>query len=233
MKWIPTLALALAAGTALAQVQAPPQRETVSVAGTGRASVVPDRVAFTVGVQTVAETVEMAVNQNNERVAKVIAALKAAGAGEKEIQSARFSIFPQQDQRQGAAPRIVGYQVSNTVSVRTGKPAEAGRLLQAAVKAGVNTASSLRFEVSDPAKGRDEALRAAFADARAKGLVLAQAAGRQLGSTLRIAEGPEEGAPPQPYARAMALGAEAVSDVPLAAGTQEIVYSVSVTFELR
>ena len=221
---------ALAAAPAAAELA--PERETVSVTGTGRASVAPDRAVFTLGVETVAETVEAAIGRNNERVAGVIAALKAAGAEEKEIRTSQFSLVPQQDRRQGALPRIVGYQVSNAITVRTGKVVEAGRLLQAAVKAGVNTASSLRLEVSEPAMKTEEALRAAFADARAQALVLAQAAGRPLGRAVKIAAGGHYG-PPQPYARAMALGAEAVSEVPVTPGTQEIVHTVSVTFELR
>jgi uncharacterized protein YggE len=235
------LSLVLGLAVALpgvAQVGAPRDpaagyRETLSVNGTGRSNVVPDRVAFTVGVQTVADSVEAAISQNNERVAKAIAALKSAGAQDKEIQTSRFSIIPQQDHRQGALPRIIGYQVGNSITVRTDRIAEAGRLLQAAVKAGVNTASGIRFEVADPAKGRDEALRAAFVDARAQASVLAQAAGRTLGRALNISEGGASGPPPVPYARAMAMSAEGVTDVPVSAGTQELVYTVTVVFELR
>ena len=35
------------------------------------------------------------------------------------------------------------------------------KLLQAALNAGVNQSSGLQFEVSDPARGRDQAMRAA------------------------------------------------------------------------
>jgi uncharacterized protein len=231
------LVMALCAVPAAAQVSPPREaaayRETVSVTGTGRTSVAPDRVSFTVGVQTVADTVEAAISQNNERVAKTIAALKSAGAQDKEIQSSRFSIVPQQDHRQGALPRIVGYQVSNAITVRTDRIAEAGRLLQAAVKGGVNTASGLRFELADPAKGRDEGLRAAFADARSQAGVLAQAAGRTLGRALNISDSGSSGPPPQPYPRAMAMSAEGVSEVPVAPGLQESLYTVAVVFELR
>ncbi len=233
------LILALGLSSAVA-AQAPASRdpaayrETVSVTGTGRSSVAADRVAFTVGVQTVADTVEAAINQNNERVAKAIGALKSAGAQDKEIQTSRFSIMPQQDHRQGALPRIVGYQVSNSITVRSDRIAEAGRLLQAAVKAGVNTASGIRFEVTDPAKGRDEGLRAAFADARAQAGVLAQAAGRMLGRALSISEGSGGMPPPQPFPRAMAMSAEGgVTEIPVTPGAQETVYSAAVVFELR
>ena len=230
------LVLALGAGPACAQLESSPQRtgqpETISVSGTARSSVVPDRAAFTVGVQTLADTVEAAINQNNGKVARVIAALQGAGAQEQELQTSRFSIVPQQDHRQAALPRILGYQVSNAITVRSPRAGEAGRLLQAAVKAGANTASAVHFELSDPAKGRDEALQAAFADARAQASVLARAAGRTLGRALSIADGRVVVPPPQPYARAMAMSAEA-GEVPVTPGAQETTYVVGVVFELR
>jgi uncharacterized protein len=184
LKTVAFLLVALGAVPAAAQVGSLREAETITVSGTGKSSVVPDRVSFTVGLQTVGNTVEEATNQNSERLAKVLAALKAAGAQPKHVRTSGFSIWPQQDHRQGALPRIIGYQVSNSVIVRTDKVVDAGRLLQAAVNAGANTSSGLHFEVTDPAKGRDEGLRAAFADAREKAALLAQAAGRTLGRTL-------------------------------------------------
>ena len=140
-------------------------QESVSVTGIGKSSVAPDKMSFTVGVQTVAPTVEEAVQQNNTRVANVIAALKRAGAADKDIRTSNFSIYPQQDYTQGKLPRILGYQVSNTVAVTSNDPSQAGKLLQVAVNAGVNQSSGLQFEVSDPSKGRDQGLKAAFNDA--------------------------------------------------------------------
>jgi len=235
------LALVLLAPAAIAQpahpmppMPMPMMPETISVSGTGKVSLAPDRVTFSVGVQSVAPTVDQAVNDNNQRVASVVAALKKAGAAEKEIRTSSFSIFPQQDYTQGQLPRILGYQVSNNVTVTREKVADAGRLLQAAVNAGVNTASGLSFIVSNPSSGRVEGLKAAFDDARAKATVLAQAAGRTLGRALTIAEGGQS-APPQPYpmpVRAMSKSAQ-VSEVPVEAGDEELNFAVSVVFELK
>lgn len=237
-RFLTFLAVASMAVTGAAQVnplrdREPPLLETVSVSGTGRATVVPDRFTFTVGVNTVANNVEDAVNENNRKVAAVIAALKRAGAQDREIRTSSFSIWPQQDYTQGQLPRILGYQVSNTVAVTRDKIGEAGKLLQTAISAGVNTSSGLQFEVSDPSKGREQGLRAAYEDARAKAALLAQAAGRTLGRAVIISEGGQP-PPPMPYPRAMAMKAEAqVSDVPIESGTQENTYTVSVVFELR
>ena len=142
---------ALIATSALAQQ---PAGETVTVSGTGRAIVTPDRFTFQVGVHTVAATVDDAVTENNRRVAAVIAALKRAGAQDRDIQTSQFSIYPQQDYQEGKLPRILGYQVQNTVTVRSEKVGDAGRLLGIAVGAGVNTSSGINFEVSNPARGR-------------------------------------------------------------------------------
>ncbi len=211
----------------------PAAMETVSVSGTGHATVTPDRFSFMVGVQTIADTVEQAVNENNSKTAATIAALKRAGAADKDIRTSNFSIYPQQDYGQNKLPRILGYQVSNSITVRRDNISEVGKLLQAALNAGVNQSSGLQFEVSDPARGRDQAMRAAYEEARSKAQLLAQAAGRTLGRAVAITEG-GQAQPPVPYPRTMAMRAEAsVSEVPVEAGTQDVVYSVSVIFELR
>lgn len=214
--------------------QAPPPMawESVSVSGTGRSSVTPDRFSFNVGVQTVANTVDDAVSQNNKRVAAVLAALKAAGAQEKDIQTSNFNIYPQQNYQEGKPPQILGYQVTNSVTVRSAKVADAGRLLGVAIAAGVNTSSGINFEVADQTRGRDQGLQAAFVDAKAKATVLAKAAGRTLGRVLTVSEG-TYAAPPQPYPMQRTMAMEARSDVPIESGMQEQTYTVSVTFELR
>ncbi|HEV7768490.1 MAG TPA: SIMPL domain-containing protein [Thermoanaerobaculia bacterium] len=235
-RFLSTLIILASATAAFAQIpsmHAPPP-ESVSVSGTGRSSVTPDRFTFTVGVQTVAPTVDDAVTQNNKRVATVIAALKAAGVKDADIQTSNFNIWPQQDYQEGRQlPKILGYQVTNSVTVRSTKIADAGRLLGIAISSGVNNATGINFENSDPARGRDSGLKAAFDDAKAKATLLAQAAGRTLGRVLTIHEGAQQ-MPPQPYPvqRAMAMEAR-VADVPVESGTQEQSYTVSVTFELR
>jgi hypothetical protein len=209
--------------------------DTVSVTGTGRVRTAPDRFSFTVGVQTQAQTVELAVNENNTRVAAVTSALKRAGAADNEIQTSGFSIYPQQDYSQGQLPRLIGYQVSNNVTVTKKQIGEAGKLLQAAIAAGVNTSSGLTFSVADPSRGRDQGLRSAFDDARAKAMLLARAAGRTLGQALAITEGTEPNVVPRPMqgVRAMAAKVADVSEVPVESGSEELTFTVSVVFALH
>jgi uncharacterized protein len=238
-RFLPIVAFAAVALTASGQASQPSVQmtapaDTVSVSGTGRMSLTPDRFTFTVGVHTTGTTVDSAVTENNRRTAAVIAALRKAGAREGDIQTAQFNIYPQQDYREGQQPRILGYQVTNSINVRSRNVGDAGRLLGIAIGAGVNTSSGINFEVTDPARGRDQGLKAAFDDAHAKASLLARSAGRTLGRAIYISEGIQQQVPPpHPMPRAMAMEAKVSSDVPIEAGALESTYQVSVVFEMR
>jgi uncharacterized protein len=235
-RFLLSLMLTAAATTAIAQAAqtTPPMMpESITVTGSGKSTVAPDRFTFTLGVQTIAPTVDEAVNENNKKVAAAIAALKKAGAADKDIQTSQFNIWPQQDYQEGRLPRILGYQVSNNITVRSTKIADAGRLLGIALNNGVNTSSGINFEVSNPLTGREQGLRGAVDDARAKATLIAQAAGRTLGRAIVISEGTQVAPPSMPmYARAASMEAK-VSDVPVESGSQELSYTVTITYELR
>ena len=238
-RFLVLFATCLAAANAFAQPVTTSREsnlDTISVSGTGHVSLTPDRYSFTATVQTMAPTVEEAVNDNNQRVAAVIAALKAAGAKAEEIQTANFSIYPQQDysqQQQGKPPRIIGYQVANSITVTRKQVSDAGRLLQAAVSAGVNQTSGLSFSVSDPSRGRDEGLRAAFAEAHAKASLFATAAGRTLGQAIAINEIGSMQPQPRPMMARNVMAAQVTNEVPVESGTTELTFTVSVVFAMK
>lgn len=212
----------------------PVTAEVVHVTGEAVVNLSPDRVVFNLGVETFAPNVTDAVRENNQKVAAVIDALKAAGATAAEIRTSNYSIYPRQEYREGRQPRIVGYQVNNSITVRNEDPAAASRLLEAAINAGANTASGLSMVVSDPAAGQSEGLKRAFDNARAKAETMAAAAGRTIGRAVSISEGATTPPPvPRMYAARAEMAQEAsVGEVPVAAGTQERRFVVTVVFEL-
>jgi uncharacterized protein len=232
------VATVLGGGLAL-QAQTPPgpvPREaaawqTVSVTGTGRVTLTPDRASFTAGVQTVAPSLAAATQENAARMTAMLAALRKAGASDRELRTTGLSIYPQQVAQDGKAPRIVAYQVSNNVTVTRDEVATIGQLLEAAVQAGANTVSGVTFTVSDSARGRDTGLQAAFAEAKAD--VLARAAGRSVGRALAITEGGAAMPPvPMPMYRRAEM-AQASFAAPVESGAEEIAFTVSVVFELQ
>lgn len=227
----------LVGGSAFAQPQ--PQHialagvDTISVSGTAKLRIRPDQITFSIGVETVAPTVTEAVRENNRKVSAVIAALKRGGAEDRNLQTSNLSIYPRQEYREGQQPRILGYQVTNTITVTTREVEQAGTLLQVAIDAGANVASGLSFVVSNPAQAEAEGLRRAYQDALAKAQALAAEAGRSVGRAVAIAEGGMV-EPPRPMYRTMDMAAESsVGQVPVEPGTQELEFRVSVVFEMK
>ncbi len=157
----------------------------IVVQGSGEVNVRPDLARISLGVQNQATDSTAAAQTNTDRTAKVIEAMKRAGVAERDIQTSNYSIYLQYDSRpkpgqSGLSEQVVaGYQVSNTVRVTVRKIADAGRVLDAAVKAGANVAQGIQFDLDVPtaAKARADALRAAVTDALSKARVIADAAG--------------------------------------------------------
>lgn len=229
------LAAMLVAASAGAQTAAGPTPDsawqTISVTGVGHVTLAPDRAFFTAGVQTVAPTLAAATQENATRMTAMLAAFRRAGAVDRDLRTSGLSIYPQQTQQEGHASKIVAYTVSNNVTVTRDDPTTVAKLLEAAVDSGANTVSGLSF-TSDPARGREPGLQAAFADARAKAEVLAKAAGRTAGRALAIVEGEGGARPPIPMPRAYVAKAM-VASAPVEAGAEEMTFTVSVVFELK
>lgn len=234
------LATALAVAALPARAQERPLAEmpvpVIRVTGEGSASARPDMAILTLGVVREADTARAALDANTAAMAEVIAALKAAGIAEKDLQTSNFRVDPRYvypQQQTGAAtppPRIVGYSVNNQVTVRVRFLEGLGALLDKVITLGVNSEGGIEFVNAEPAQIVAAARTAAVKDAAARALTLADAAGVKLGQILEIAE--TSGRPgPVPLSRGkMAMAAE--SAVPVEAGENEYTVSVSVTFEI-
>jgi uncharacterized protein YggE len=208
------------------RVAAEERPHSITVNGTATLRVPPDRVSFSVGVETQGATVGAAFEANRKKIDSVVAALKTKGVAPKEVQTSNLEIgVPYEDGR-----RLPGYRVSALVTVTRGETQGVGELLQAAIDAGANQAGGLNFSVADPAQFRARGLDLAFQDAQAKAEVLAKLAKRPLGQVLTIVEtGPAVGPGFQNNMAAMAF--KAGGDVQ--AGTEQVPFTISVVFELK
>lgn len=226
-----------------------PEANTISVSGTGRVSAAPDVAEINLGVVNQGKTAREALSANNEAMAALHATLKERGVAAKDIQTTQINIQPQYSQPRppGApsvpsnlprpveanepfVPKIIGYQVSNTVQVTARDLAKLGTLLDAVVQAGANQMHGISFRIDKPESILEQARKTAMADARRKAELLAGEAGVVLGPPIRIQESEGRTPSPQPRARTMAFAASAV---PVAAGEQELSVTVDVVYRLR
>lgn len=158
-------------------------RATLTVTGEGEVTAVPDMASFSSGVVATGKTAEEALAANSKAMADLISALKAAGIADRDIATSSFSILPQYSQppqNSREAPRLSGYEVRNTVTVRIRDLSQVGALLDRMVQAGANQGGGLRFSLADSKALEQQARVAALKDAQAQAKVLAEAAGMRL-----------------------------------------------------
>lgn len=205
---------------------------TLSIAGQGQVTAAPDTAFITSGVTTEGATAREALDANTAAMTNLMETLKAAGIEARDIQTSGFTVAPNyvySDTRDANGytlpPKINGYQVSNSVSVRVRKLDDLGAVLDKAVTVGANTINGISFAVEDPTKLYDEARKAAFADARRKAELYAGAAGSDLGKIQSINEQQDYGQP-QPYLMKTTAMDAASAPVPVSAG--ELSYSINV-----
>ena len=232
MKRLAAVAVLLLAAAALAGVARPdgsraadtpattdPPR-TITVSGSGTATSTPTKASISFGVQTQDPSAKAALAQNARDMQQVLDALKKAGA--TEIQTQSVSLSP----TYGDNGLLTGYSASNTVSVTVTFGA-AGATIDAAVGAGANQVYGPSPLVGDLEAQYQKALADAVANARARGEVLAKAAGETLGRVTSVVEGGSSFTPMQ-YAKTAA----ADGGTPVLAGPQDTTASVTVTFQL-
>jgi uncharacterized protein YggE len=208
-----------------------PQR-TIMVSGDAEVASKPDQARLSAGVVTQAETAAGALEANTTAMNRVFATLKAAGIPENRIQTSNFSVQPQYAPFRPENPqpqRIIGYQVSNNVSVVVDDLTKVGATLDALVRSGANQLGGIQFMVADPKPLAERARSLAVVDAQAKARTLATAAGVTLGPLMSIQE--TSSVRPIPvFAMARAQVAEAV---PIAEGEERVRVDVTMTYAIQ
>ena len=205
----------------------------ISLSGHGEVRSTPDIAFVTSGVSTQGNTAAEALAANTKAMTDLFAALKSAGIEDKDIQTSNFSVQPRYDYSNGQAPKLVGYDVSNNVSIKLKKVDTLGALLDTLVQAGSNQITGVSFDVSKPDEAMDEARKLATQDATRKAKLFAQAMGIELGSVMQISEASAGSPPPVPFVRGVAMMKADAAPVPIAAGEQSIAADVNVIWEIK
>jgi uncharacterized protein YggE len=163
-------------------------RSTLTVAGEGIVEAIPDQAKINIGVNTQAAAIQSAQQQNSEAMAKVIGALKKNGITSENISTNSFSIYQQQVYPQNKRPEVVGYAVTNSVTVTINDLTQLGKIIDLCSAAGANEINEVRFICKHNGEYQQQALTTAYQNALDKGKTLAAASGRKLGQVISINE---------------------------------------------
>ncbi len=215
-------------------------RRTLSLSGHGEVRAQPDIAIVRLGVEKQAREARVALRAASEAMTAVFAVLKDKwNVAEKDMMTSGFSVtpqyvYPKKAYEQEKGPKLVGYRVSNMLTVRVRDLKALGGILDELVRSGSNRISGISFTIDDPQPLRDEARRRAVRDALRKARLYAKEAGFALGPVLTMTERGSSVPVPRPMvaARVKAMAAEALP-VPVAAGEQAVTADVSMTWEIR
>ena len=239
IRWLATGALAalltialgapaLSPRPALASDSSTSPQHTISVQGTGRVVLTPDVADIRLGVMIQRSTVAQAQQDAATAMSAVIAALKATGIADKDIQTSSLSLQPVYDYNtKTAPPKLIGYQLTNEVTATVRNLGKLADAIDGSLKAGATTMDGVTFRLQDQTAAEKQARIAAIADARAKADTLAGAANVTITGVSSISE--TSATQPMPIAFGAAPSADRAS-TPVQPGTLDVEIDVAVVY---
>lgn len=220
-----------------------PER-TFTVSGEGKIVAVPDIAQLSIGVLTEGgKNLTDLQKQNSEKINKIISYLKEQGINEKDIKTEYYNISPRYQSTpcpvylqtypeiirpcSPGSPEIIGYSISQNLSVKVRDLSKAGNILGGAVERGANTVYGPNFTIDDPVGLQNQAREEAFKQAREKAKTMAKAGGFRVGKLVSINEG--FSGPPIIYG----LEAKGGAGPSIEPGSQEIIVIITLTYEIK
>ena len=196
-----------------------------------------DTLLMTIGVVNTGSNAQEALSQNSMKMQAVIDALEDLGLAKSEYHTGHFSIIPTytphpKNPPPDWKPSINGYEVNNSIIVKTDKLHLAGQIIDTANRAGANEITNIHFTLKDLRKYWDEVLTQATQNAFSDAKIIADAAGVKIQRVLSVSLNNTNVITPKisnVYARAMS--AEAVVP-PIEPGEIDMTASITVVFEI-
>jgi uncharacterized protein len=224
------LAAAVCALPAAAQQTSSQPEARIIVIGEGSVGLSPDYAQISAGVTSKAKTAKEATDSNTKLISAIAAMLLDSGIAQMDIRTSRFSVQPVYAPPQpNTEPKLVGFSVSNQLSVTIRQIATVGDMLDRLIGVGATDVGGIQFLHNDTSKALDQAREAAVADARRKAEIYAQASGLSLGRVAWITE--DSGFAP-PVGMAMMRDAVPKASVPIATGEDTLHVRITVGFDI-
>jgi uncharacterized protein len=174
-----------------------PGQPTLTVTGTGQLTIAPDTAFVTFGMGTAGKSLAETQRQNNQVMSNVMERLRGLQIEKERIQTSSFTVSPQykpQPKRPTDAPasppEIIGYQVSNTITVEVRDLEKVAMVIEESLAAGANHFQGLHWALRDEQPAKLNALKQAATRAREKAAALSEALNVKL---VRLVSANEEG----------------------------------------
>jgi len=210
---------------------------TLTVSETGIVPHAPDTAFVMFGLETASKSLTEAQKRNSAVMNKVVDRLRDLQIEKERIQTSSFTVSPQYRPPSNrpadtvpTSPEIIGYVVSNMVTVEIRALDKVGTVIEEVLKAGANSFQGLHWGLREEQSVRLSALKQAASKAREKASVLSETLDVKLVRILSVTEGGHMIRPAAPMAR-MAMEATA-GDMPISSGELKIEATVTLVYEI-
>lgn len=207
---------------------------TISVSGHGAVSSVPDIARLSFSVETSEADIGEAVSKNNTSVRNILEELMANGIPGAAITTKSFGVNRREIRERGVeratVPPKVVFEASNSIEIFVEDLDAVGATIEGLIQSGVSKFRGPSYAIANRQPDMDAARKAAVADARAKAVLYAQAAGHQVGALLEITEFVAQ--PPRTQGLLEVTQASLNNGVPLAPSKVTTRAEIKLVFEL-
>jgi uncharacterized protein YggE len=208
-------AVAVLSGVSVAQnTPSSPIPNTIFVGADGKFETAPDTALIQFNITSQADSAKEAYDLAAKQAEATRQVLRANGIDPKSAEIGFFSVNPQYDWK-NPKRRLIGYQVTTSVSLKLKDFSKIGPITQQLVDASVGESQSLSYILDSTEEAKGKAVADAYRRARASAQSLANASGRTLGelsyASVDTFENVRVFSPVRGRAMPMAMKAEAAS----------------------
>jgi len=220
-----------------------PVYNTITVSGEGEVVAIPDIATVSFSVTNESLSISDAQQKTVETVEGIIKYLKENKIAEKDVKTAGYNIYPKYEYIKSyvypytptGRQDLVGYVVSESVTVKIRDLAEAGKIIGGLGELGATEISGLTFGFDNDDKMQSDARALAIKDAREKAKKLAMDLGVSLSRIISYNDNNF-----YPYVKEASYGmggdlsvVSAPVNVPVNPGESKIISNVTITYEIR
>ncbi|MDO8624275.1 MAG: SIMPL domain-containing protein [bacterium] len=220
----------------------PSSSSQIHVSGKGEVVAIPDLATFSFSVTEESLIVSEAQNEAAKSINAILDYLKQSGVDDEDRTTSGYTIYPRYETDAKAMAiypypqgkqRLAAYVVSQSVTVKVRKLADAGKLLSGIGEQGATNISGLSFDFDKRDELVKQARDKAIAEARKEAAKLAKSLGVNL---VRIVSYNDNGNYYPMYAKSYAMDSmsSAGSVAPqIPVGEDKIISNVTITYEVK
>ena len=162
-------------------------KSLIQVTGTSQKEVTPDIARIAFSINSVHANLDTAKDENTQIANQVLANLNGQGISSDQVKTNTYLVEPMYTYEKDRLPKLEGYRVTNSLEFSTSIE-KVGVLVNEITSAGANEINSIRFETTNEADRKNEALTSAVEDALKKATVIAAALNKKVTNVTLVNE---------------------------------------------